>query len=39
MFFLLDICDENVRNMPYFVYSTPPAKQHKHMGKEMAWIC
>ena len=30
-FFLLDICDENVGSMPYFVYPTPPAKQHRRI--------
>ena len=27
--FLLDICDENVGNMSYFVYPTSPLKQHR----------
>ena len=27
--FLLDICDENVGSMTYFVYPTPPAKQRR----------
>ena len=31
MFFLLDTCDENVGSMPYFVYLTPPAKQHRRI--------
>ena len=29
--FLLDICDENVGSMPYFVYPTPLAKQHRRI--------
>ena len=29
--FLLDICDENVGSMPYFVYPPPPAKQHRRI--------
>ena len=29
--FLLVICDENVGSMPYFVYPTPPAKQHRRI--------
>ena len=41
--FLLDICDENVGNMPYFVYLTPPAKQHRRIwvkkSHESAKMC
>ena len=29
--FLLDICDENLGSMPYFVYPTPPAKQYRRI--------
>ena len=25
------MCDENVGNMPYFVYPTPPVKQHRRI--------
>ena len=32
--FLLDICDENVGSMPYFVYPTPPAKQHRRIWEK-----
>ena len=40
---LLDICDENIGNMAYFVYRTLPAKQHRRVwvkkSHESAKMC
>ena len=37
--FFLDICGENVGSMPYFVYPTPPAKQHRRICVKKSHEC